>query len=159
MNDANITPIPVSTEAVKSNVGQSSQSVETAQALAALLPQFTGLVSAATMPSGPQHKPGYATTEFWLCALVVAGNVWGACSGLVKPETATLVTGILSAVYTVARSLVKSSAASPVTLPLAAGLAPAASPLSSGLNGAQGDPATGYSSPFETKAPEGTPAK
>ena len=156
-SDSQPAPAPVagSSAAEITPAARAAAISEIASALVNNLPQITALAGVATASYGPGHKPGWKTTEFWFCVLVLAGNVWGACSNLVKPETAALISGVLTATYTIARSLVKSSAASPVTQSLAAGSIPAAPLLSSKSNGAQGDPATGSLSPFETKTPEG----
>ncbi|MCC7546172.1 MAG: hypothetical protein IT532_00230 [Burkholderiales bacterium] len=52
-------------------------------------------------------RSGIVTTEFWVTLLTVLASLWGLVEGLLPPETAALVSGIVSVIYTAARAWVK----------------------------------------------------
>ena len=167
MNEPLPTPASLPTEAPATNAGQSNQNAEMAQALAALLPAIAPLFAQA-LAAAPGGKPGYKTTEFWLTVVGVGFNIWGAINGAFAPWVALTVSAILTIIYNVLRSAVKTSAASGAAAQTLSAVSPTQSekgaavslfpavpaPLSSGLNGAQGEPATVSDSTHETQPGE-----
>jgi hypothetical protein len=54
-----------------------------------------------------ENKPGYKTTEFWLDMATKVGVLWGAVSGMIPPKYAAIIAVAGTAVYTVARTVLK----------------------------------------------------
>ena len=52
-------------------------------------------------------KAGIKTTEFWLTLISVVGLFVPTLMGLISPEKASIVIGILVGIYTAARAIVK----------------------------------------------------
>lgn len=73
----------------------------------------------------PGGKPGYKTTEFWLVLVVIALHAWAAFHHFLTPTAASVVIGILTAVYSILRAAVKTAASQlPASVPAKA-VAPA----------------------------------
>lgn len=54
-----------------------------------------------------EHKPGWKTTEFWGKVIVQLMSFWAVAKGMLPPEKALLINGVLEGVYTIARSFIK----------------------------------------------------
>ena len=54
-------------------------------------------------------KDGIITTEFWTTAISIVGMLWGALSGHLDPSVAAGVTGLVAAVYGLARTWLKAA--------------------------------------------------
>lgn len=55
-------------------------------------------------------KSGIRSSEFWIVVATVVASIWGAAGGLVSPELTTKIVGIVVAIYTIARTVVKATA-------------------------------------------------
>ena len=63
-------------------------------------------------------KSGWKSSEFWLTLLSTAGTIVGALSGVITPQTAAIITAVVTGLYTTLRSVLKVNApADPASTP------------------------------------------
>lgn len=53
------------------------------------------------------NKPGWQTTEFWLCVLSNIGALITALTGIIDAKTATIISAVVTCVYAILRTLGK----------------------------------------------------